>query len=137
MSPRWLNGISMGSSKKVCFSRVIGYQSKNSSPVISEYPNQENDCFCSVIKKLHRQISCHHQVSGSEAPNLDRFALLKQSEEGPVMRMLQVPELQAAMGFPVDFKIKHGTRRDRIHMLGNAVCPPLIQTILEQMLRLS
>jgi DNA (cytosine-5)-methyltransferase 1 len=68
---------------------------------------------------------------------LDRFALLKQSEEGPVMRMLQVPELQAAMGFPVDFKIKHGTRRDRIHMLGNAVCPPLIQTILEQMLRLS
>ncbi len=67
---------------------------------------------------------------------LDRFALLKQSEEGPVMRMLQVPELQAAMGFPVDFKINHGTRRDRIHMLGNAVCPPLIKAILEQMLGL-
>ena len=68
---------------------------------------------------------------------LDRFALVKQSEEGPVMRMLQVPELQAAMGFPVDFKINHGTRRDRIHMLGNAVCPPLIQAILEQMLGLT
>lgn len=67
---------------------------------------------------------------------LDRFALLKQSEEGPVMRMLQVPELQAAMGFPVDFKINHGTRRNRIHMLGNAVCPPLIKAILEQMLGL-
>ncbi len=68
---------------------------------------------------------------------LDRFALLKQSEDGPVMRMLQVPELQAAMGFPVDFKINHGTRRDRIHMLGNAVCPPLIKAILEQMLGLT
>lgn len=65
---------------------------------------------------------------------LDRFALLKQSGEGPVMRMLQVPELQAAMGFPIDFKLNYGTRRDKIHMLGNAVCPPLIKAILEQML---
>jgi DNA (cytosine-5)-methyltransferase 1 len=68
---------------------------------------------------------------------LDRFALLKQSKEGPVMRMLQVPELQAAMGFPLDFKLNHGTRRDKIHMLGNAVCPPLVKTILEQMLGFS
>lgn len=68
---------------------------------------------------------------------LDRFALLKHSEAGPVMRMLQVPELQAAMGFPNNFRINHGTRRDRIHMLGNAVCPPLIKAILEQMLGLT
>lgn len=68
---------------------------------------------------------------------LDRFALLKPGDEGPVMRMLQVPELQAAMGFPVDFKLNHGTRRNKIHMLGNAVCPPLIKAILEQMLGLA
>jgi len=68
---------------------------------------------------------------------LDRFALLKQTEDGPVMRMLQVPELQAAMGFPASFKLNYGTRRDKIHMLGNAVCPPLIKVILEQMLGLA
>jgi DNA (cytosine-5)-methyltransferase 1 len=67
---------------------------------------------------------------------LDRFALLKQSEEGPVMRMLQVPELQKAMGFPKDYKLNFGTRREKIHMLGNAVCPPLIKAILEQMMGL-
>jgi DNA (cytosine-5)-methyltransferase 1 len=67
---------------------------------------------------------------------LDRFALLKQSKEGPVIRMLQVPELQAAMGFPFDFKLNHGTRRDKIHLLGNSVCPPLIKAILIQMLGL-
>lgn len=68
---------------------------------------------------------------------LDRFALLKQSEDGPVMRMLQVPELQEAMGFPKDYKLNHGFRRDKIHMLGNAVCPPLIKAILTQMMGLS
>jgi DNA (cytosine-5)-methyltransferase 1 len=50
--------------------------------------------------------------------------------------MLQVPELQMAMGFPSYYKLNHGTRRDKIHMLGNAVCPPLVKTILEQMLGL-
>lgn len=65
---------------------------------------------------------------------LDRFAVLKHNEDGPVMRMLQVPELQAAMGFPDDYKLNYGTRRDKIHMLGNAVCPPLVRTILEQLL---
>jgi DNA (cytosine-5)-methyltransferase 1 len=65
---------------------------------------------------------------------LDRFAVLKHNVDGPVMRMLQVPELQAAMGFPDSYKLNYGTRRDKIHMLGNAVCPPLVRTILGQML---
>lgn len=68
---------------------------------------------------------------------LDRFALLKQSEDGPVMRMLQVPELQEAMGFPKDYSFNFGTRREKIHMLGNAVCPPLIKAILEQMMQIN
>jgi len=52
---------------------------------------------------------------------LDRFALVKPSANGHVMRMLQVPELQAAMGMD-GMKFPHGTRRDRIKMIGNAVC---------------
>lgn len=67
---------------------------------------------------------------------VDRFALLKQSNKGPVMRMLQVPELKSAMGFPSDYKLNQGTRRDKIHMLGNAICPPLVNSIIEQMLGL-
>jgi hypothetical protein len=29
------------------------------------------------------------------------------------------------MGFPPDYRLEHGSRPDRIKLLGNAVCPPL------------
>lgn len=63
---------------------------------------------------------------------LDRFALIKpgSNDEGPMIRMLQPPELQAAMGFPQTFKLNYGSRRDKIHLLGNAVCPPVITQII-------
>ncbi|HKY54970.1 MAG TPA: DNA cytosine methyltransferase, partial [Anaerolineales bacterium] len=51
-------------------------------------------------------------------------------EHGHVMRMLQVPELQAAMGMPKSMKFEVGTRRDRIKMIGNAVCPPVMRTVV-------
>ena len=63
---------------------------------------------------------------------VDRFALVKpDSEHGHVMRMLQVPELQAAMGMPRKMKLYTGTRRDRIKMIGNAVCPPVMQSVIQ------
>jgi DNA (cytosine-5)-methyltransferase 1 len=67
---------------------------------------------------------------------LDRFALVKPGEDGdgPVMRMLQPPELQAAMGFPDTFTLNYGNRRDKIHLLGNAVCPPVMKTIVETLI---
>lgn len=61
---------------------------------------------------------------------LDRFALVRPSQNGHEMRMLQVPEIRAAMGFPPEFKLEHGSRRDRIHLLGNAVCPPVVKAIV-------
>lgn len=65
----------------------------------------------------------------------DRFALVKpDGNGGHLMRMLQPPELQKAMGFPAHFRLEHGTRRDKIHMLGNAVCPPVIKAIVETLL---
>lgn len=66
---------------------------------------------------------------------LDRFALVKpaENEDGHLMRMLQPAELQAAMGFPETFKLNRGTRREKIHMLGNAVCPPVMKAIVEQL----
>ena len=41
-----------------------------------------------------------------------------------MLHMLQVPELKRAMGFDRSYRLLHGSRRDRIKMLGNGVCPP-------------
>jgi DNA (cytosine-5)-methyltransferase 1 len=61
---------------------------------------------------------------------VDRFALVRPSEGGHEMRMLQVPELKRAMGFPSRYKLVQGTRRIRIRLLGNAVCPPVMRTVI-------
>ncbi|HUN99510.1 MAG TPA: DNA (cytosine-5-)-methyltransferase [Bradyrhizobium sp.] len=61
---------------------------------------------------------------------IDRFALVEPGNEGPGMRMLQVPELKRAMGFCDDFALPTGSRRDRIRLLGNGVCPPVMETVV-------
>ena len=63
---------------------------------------------------------------------VDRFAVVKPSPEGHQMRMLQVPELQIAMGMK-GMTFDHGTRRDRIKMLGNAVCPPVMRAVISSL----
>lgn len=66
---------------------------------------------------------------------VDRFAIVKPDlEHGHVMRMLQVPELQAAMGMPKKMKLESGTRRDRIKMIGNAVCPPVMKHVIRALI---
>jgi DNA (cytosine-5)-methyltransferase 1 len=64
---------------------------------------------------------------------VDRFALVVPGPDGHHMRMLQVPELAAAMGFPKELKLDQGTRRDRVHLIGNAVCPPVMQSVVTQL----
>lgn len=66
---------------------------------------------------------------------IDRFALVVPTDEGPQMRMLQVPELRRAMGFEEDFVLSHGTRRDRIRLLGNGVCPPVMREVVHGLTR--
>ncbi len=66
---------------------------------------------------------------------LDRFAYVRPRKRGYEMRMLQVPELQRAMGFPKRFRLKHGARRDKIKLLGNAVCPPVMKAIVAALMR--
>lgn len=62
---------------------------------------------------------------------LDRFALVKPDEFGHVMRMLQPEELKAAMGWPKTYRIRHGTRRDKVKMIGNAVCPKVMRYLIK------
>ncbi|MGA2067025.1 MAG: DNA cytosine methyltransferase [Thermoguttaceae bacterium] len=66
---------------------------------------------------------------------LDRFAFVKWGASGPLMRMLQVPELKAAMGMPQKFSVGHGPRRDRIRLIGNAVCPPIMRAVVRSLIR--
>jgi len=63
---------------------------------------------------------------------LDRFAFVRLGADNEYeMRMLQVPELKKAMGFPDNYNLQRGTRRDKIKLLGNAVCPPVMKAIVE------
>lgn len=64
---------------------------------------------------------------------IDRFALISHNGSGPEMRMLQVPELKRAMGFDQEFILPRGTRRDRIRLLGNGVCPPVMEKAVESL----
>jgi len=62
---------------------------------------------------------------------VDRFALITPDKNGPRMRMLQVPELKRAMGFDEEFDLPVGTRRDQVRLLGNGVCPPVMETVVK------
>ena len=66
---------------------------------------------------------------------LDRFAYVRPTVTGHEMRMLQPPELAAAMGFPPEHRWPAVCRRDRIKLIGNAVCPPVMCSIIRHLTR--
>lgn len=45
------------------------------------------------------------------------------------MRMLTASECRDAMGFPADYKLP-AQHREAVHLLGNAVCPPVARAIV-------
>jgi DNA (cytosine-5)-methyltransferase 1 len=70
---------------------------------------------------------------------LDRFGLVQWIDGEPTLRMLQVPELKRAMGLThlkdhkgdgVKFELDRGTRRDKIKVLGNGVCAPVMRAVV-------
>jgi DNA (cytosine-5)-methyltransferase 1 len=66
---------------------------------------------------------------------IDRFALVVPSRQGPMMRMLQVSELKRAMGFSSSYALPVGTRREKVRLLGNAVCPPVMQAVVQSLIQ--
>lgn len=63
---------------------------------------------------------------------LDRFAYVRPNCSGHEMRMLQPPELAAAMGFPPEHKWPaSSSRRERIKLVGNAVCPTVMRDVVQ------
>ncbi|WP_315388707.1 DNA cytosine methyltransferase [uncultured Stenotrophomonas sp.] len=55
----------------------------------------------------------------------DRWAIV----DGDRMRMLSVPEARRAMGFPDSYRLPEN-KKDAMHMLGNAVCPPVARDLI-------
>jgi DNA (cytosine-5)-methyltransferase 1 len=66
---------------------------------------------------------------------LDRFGLVTWKGRTPMLRMLQVPELMRAMGFDRRYTLPVGSRRDRIKILGNGVCPPVMEAVVRSLAR--
>jgi len=63
---------------------------------------------------------------------IDRFAYVRPNGYGHEMRMLQPPELAAAMGFPRSHRwSSSSSRRERIKLIGNAVCPRVLKDIVD------
>ena len=56
----------------------------------------------------------------------DRWAVI----DGECMRMLTVPEARDAMGFPDTYRLPEN-KRTAMHMLGNAVCPPVSRDLIQ------
>jgi DNA (cytosine-5)-methyltransferase 1 len=66
---------------------------------------------------------------------LDRFAFVRPNGKGHEMRMLQPSELAAAMGFPAAHQWPEVARRERIKLIGNAVCPPIMRDIVRALIK--
>lgn len=59
----------------------------------------------------------------------DRWAVI----DGDQMRMLSAQECRAAMGFPDDYQLPENHKL-AVHMLGNAVCPPVARNVITALL---
>lgn len=68
---------------------------------------------------------------------IDRFAYVKPNGSGHVMRMLQPEELKRAMGFGTDYVMRFGSRRDKVKLMGNAVCPPVMRELVGRITQIS
>ena len=59
----------------------------------------------------------------------DRWAIV----DGDRMRMLAAQECRAAMGFPSDYLLPN-QHRSAVHLLGNAVCPPVARDVISALI---
>jgi DNA (cytosine-5)-methyltransferase 1 len=61
---------------------------------------------------------------------VDRWAVI----DGERMRMLTADECRAAMGFPAGYRLPQ-RHKEAVHLLGNAVCPPVAADLIEAIRR--
>jgi DNA (cytosine-5)-methyltransferase 1 len=77
----------------------------------------------------------HSRARGKDRPHHDAARSTAWAVvDGDRMRMLQPYEYRDLMGFPKNYLLP-GTRKEAIHMLGNAVCPPVARDIVQELRR--
>jgi DNA (cytosine-5)-methyltransferase 1 len=70
---------------------------------------------------------------------LDRFGLVTWEGDTAMLRMLQPSELARAMGFHQvnarrSFELAPVSRREKIRILGNGVCPPVMKSLVTHLI---
>jgi DNA (cytosine-5)-methyltransferase 1 len=65
---------------------------------------------------------------------VDRFGLIRWRDGVPTIRMLQLPEIRRGMGLPDGFKLDFGTRRDKVKLMGNGVCAPVMRKVVSTLI---
>jgi len=92
------------------------------------FSKRDSPIHCEIIdiRKPSKTIICTYD----HQPRL--FVPLK-NKNGYYLRCILPDELKQIQGFPKDFKL-HGSKKEKIKQIGNAVPPPLIQLIVEKIL---
>ena len=76
----------------------------------------------------------NHWIAPSDPlTTLDRFGTRDVGWKYPMLRMLS-PRNFKTMGFGKRYKMPFGSRRDRIRILGNGVCPPVIEGVVRSLI---
>lgn len=95
----------------------------NDEPFLIVYYGSDGSGGWQSVKKPLRTIT-----------TIDRFAYVKPTDAGYVMRMLQPEELKLAMGFPKHYAFADISRRDKIKLIGNAVCPQVMKYAVKSLI---
>lgn len=121
-SPGWMRPIS----NPLGTVTTADHHSLVTSPFVVSYytrPSGIGAAIASVEEALPTQPTwpVHYLATPGEAPSIEDCGF----------RMLQPHEIQAAMAFPVDYKVL-GTQREKVKQLGNAVTPPVMEMIFRR-----
>jgi DNA (cytosine-5)-methyltransferase 1 len=59
----------------------------------------------------------------------DRWAVV----DGDRMRMVSAEEYKVFMGFPKDYQLPSANKKLTVHLIGNAVCPPVMRDLITEL----
>lgn len=128
--------------KKVTAREIIDWDANNWQPINITYCGKPRSR--AILKQIREARKIHgkdfiiayygNEKSGRSldkplgtVTTRDRFAVVC----GNKMRFLNNQEVRRAMGFPDNYILPNNHRLS-IHLLGNAVCPPVVKNIIEQ-----
>lgn len=125
----------------VPFSECVDHSVDTWAPVKSKPPGVR-ERVAKGRRSFPRGMFVTQHVTGHPGRSLDRplatvttkhqLALVREGRRGDEMRMLTVPELRCAMGFPDDYWLPEDRTCDSVKLLGNAVCPPVARELVRQ-----